>query len=408
MESVRRAPVISFLAAAGAAHASLAQGEWVLIDRDLREEHVELTQLSEGSVMFSDEEGRARTTPVSELLAVLHERPPEERAARELPWLTQQMEMFGPDGELGPEEAEAEEFVASLGLVNGERWIGSFAGASGASLAWTLGGTVRREAPLERVRAAAIHGPVEAEGWEGIEDRVVLQNGDVVEGFVASIDTAVRIETATGEVEVPLDRAAGVLLANPPVAPAGILVWLADGSVVEATTVEFALTGRVSLGLGSDAPEAVLPVGATDVLALLFDPGLITGLAVLEPSSISFPPERLWGRAPVAGAPARLGIADIDMAGPVSVVWELPRPAARLAAVATLPPAMWAWGDCELVVRAGDGTELLRERLRADRPSVEINVPLGGTRRLGIEVASGGGGPVQDRVILERPMVRWR
>jgi hypothetical protein len=51
---------------------------------------------------------------------------------------------------------------------------------------------------------------------------------------------------------------------------------------------------------------------------------------------------------------------------------------------------------------------VLRERLHADRPSVEINLPLGGARRVTIEVVSARGGPVQDRVVLGRPLVRWQ
>jgi hypothetical protein len=405
---VKATPTIAVLLVAAAAAGSRAQGEWVLIDRDLKERRVELTQLRDGVVMFSDEEGRARTAPVSDLLAIVHERPPEERPARELPWLTQQMEMFGPDAGLVEEEEEASDFVPWLELTNGEKWIGSLAGAAGESLTWTVAGSLPREAPLDRVRIAAINGPIDGAGWAGVEDRVVLLNGDLVDGFIASIGEAVLIESGSGVIEVPVDRAAGVLLANPPTPPSGALAWLHDGSVIQATSVEIAVTGRVSLGLGSEAPEATHQAPATDVLALLFAPGLITGLAELEPASISFPPERLWARAPAARAPAQLGVGDLDLVGPVTLVWDLARPAARLGATATLPPAMWAWGDCEIVVRAGDGTELLRERLRADRPTVEINVPLGGARRVSIEVASGAGGPVQDGVVLLRPMIRWQ
>ena len=82
-----------------------SQGEWVLIDRDLRERRVELTQLRDSAVWFTDEAGRARSEPTAGLLAIIHERLPEERPPRELPWLTQQMEMFGQDGPSGVEEA---------------------------------------------------------------------------------------------------------------------------------------------------------------------------------------------------------------------------------------------------------------------------------------------------------------
>jgi len=361
----------------------------------------------EGTVTFTDESGRSRSRPVGELIALIHERPPDDRPARELPWLTQQMEMFGQDTEAaqGP---EPEPFAAWVELTDGQRWYGSLAGAGGQTLSWNLAGSGGLEAPLERVRAAALHGPVEIAGWEGVEDRVLLLNGDRVDGFVASIGEAIVVEGEAGAAEIPLERAAGFLLANPPAPPAGVLAWLHDGSIIACSSAEIAVTGQVALDLGDGSEGTARHVGTIDLLALLFEPALVSGLSGIEPAAVSYPPERLWGSPPIAEPPGLLGVGAIDMVGPVHVVWELPRPASRFAASATLPPAMWAWGDCEIVVRTGEGAELLRERLNADRPAVEVNVPLGAARRIIVEVASGRGGPVQDRVVLQRPIVRWQ
>jgi hypothetical protein len=392
--------------AAGAEHAP-GQGEWILIDHDLHEHRVELNELREGAVTFTDEAGRSRSRAVDSLVAIIHERPPDERASRELPWLTQQMEMFGQDTQLAA-EPEPEPFNAWLELSDGQRWMGSFASAWGETISWSLGGAVSLEAPLERVRAAAIHGPIELQTWEGVEDRVLMLNGDRVDGFIASIDESIRVESGGGAIEIPLDRAAGVLIANPRTEPDGTLAWLHDGSIIAATSVEISLNGRVVLGLDAESADRTHQAPTLDLLGLLFEPSAVAGLSTIAPASVTYPPERLWGSPPVAQPPGLLGLGAIDLVGPVRVVWDLPRPAARLATTATLPPAMWAWGDCEIAVLAEDGADVLRERLHADRPSVEINLPLGGARRVTIEVVSARGGPVQDRVVLGRPLVRWQ
>jgi hypothetical protein len=316
------------------------------------------------------------------------------------------MEMFGPGIE--PEEPAREEpFVAEIELTNGERWRGAFGGGSGEALVWILGEGLRREAPLDRVRSAAIGGRIDDTGWPGVEDRVLLANGDAVDGFIASIGELVRIEGTEGAVDIPLARITGVLLANPPSPAERALAWLADGSVVEAARVEVAVTGSVSLAPG-DSAEGTVGVAATDLLAILLDPRAVGALSSLMPSAVTYPDERLWGSPPTAGAPGVLGAGAVDLGGPVRVRWDLARPAARLGATAVLPPAMWAWGDCEIIVRGADGTEMLRERLEAGRPEAQINVPLGGARSVDIEVSSGKGGPVQDRVVLERAMILWQ
>ncbi len=103
-----------------------------------------------------------------------------------------------------------------------------------------------------------------------------------------------------------------------------------------------------------------------------------------------------------------LGVDSLELQGPVRVDWVLPRPAARFAATAALPPAMWAWGDCEVVVRTADGREVQRERLSADHPEAALRVPLGGQTGFSIEIEQGRAGAVQDRIVLERPLVTWR
>lgn len=401
-------PILALAVAGAAPAAALAQGEWVLIDRRLDRRHVELTQVREGAVTYTDESGRSREEPLENLLGILHERPADERPAREVPWLAQQMEMFRQDTGAAP-EPEPEPFLGRLDLTDGQRWRGELIGGRGQALAWRLGEGQVLEAPLERVVAAEVSAPISLAGWPRLDDRVMLLNGDTVEGFIAGVNGSLLVESGGNELEIPLSRVAGFALANPPEPPDGRMVWLHDGSVLAVSDIEITITGEAALGLRGESAGAVYDAVAMDVLAILLDPGAISGLSTLGPTAVVYPPERLLPEPPVREGAGLLGAGDIDLVGPVRVEWEFPRPAVRLAATAILPPAMWAWGDCELVVRMGDeGTVVLRERLRAERPSIDLNLPLGGARRLTIEVLSGEGGPVQDRVVLVRPLVQWR
>jgi hypothetical protein len=66
------------------------------------------------------------------------------------------------------------------------------------------------------------------------------------------------------------------------------------------------------------------------------------------------------------------------------------------------------WGDCELIVESVAGskiTPLAKARLSGSDPSFEINVPLDGAAKLRMTIDPGPSGPIQDRVVLRRPLV---
>jgi hypothetical protein len=396
------------LCVVGAAVSSAsAQGEWVLIDRDLHEQRVELTQIQGGVVSFVDLAGLEHERPVSALLAAIPNHPPEDRPPRELPWITKQMELFGQ----GPTaDSEAESFTGELTLTDGQRWIGTLVSVRGESITWLLESSLVLEAPLDEITSAEFRAILDhaALDWAGLDDRVLLRNGDTLDGFVARVDPGVRVETATGNVDLALERVAGLLLANPPTTPTGTILRTAEGSVIEVIEVDITVTGAVSSRVGGDAALGDVSLRTTELTSLLFAPGSIGALATMEPTAVISPAEQPWSRPPVTISDDTLGVESLELQGPVRVEWTLPKPARRFSTTATLPPAMWAWGDCEVVVYAGDGDEAFRERLNADRPSVHINLPMGGVSTLAIEIDSGRGGPVQDRVIFTRPMVTWR
>ena len=387
----------------GVGRPALAQGDWELMDRDLHRQRVELTQMRDGAAFFVDADGRTRSAPTSSLLALIHEQPPEERPARDLLWIRQQAELFGPlPG--GQQDAPAP-FGPWLELTDGQRWSGSLVSGRGDMIIWSLRGVVDLSLPLDRVRAMVLR-PSAMQTPPGVEDRVVLVNGDVLDGFVASVGEPTRIESAAGDVEVPMDRLASMVLANPNAPPTGVFVWT-DADILSARSVEVLVTGRVLLQMGSESPDAAVEFPASGLRAVLLDASAISPLVSMPMADVEHPAGLLWAGPPLLGEGGPLGAGAIELRGPVLVRWRFPRGAARFAATALLPPAMWAWGDCEIVVRAG-GAELYRERLNAERPQVEVNVPLGGSTELVVEIESGASGPVQDHVRLESPIISWR
>lgn len=386
----------------------------VLIDRSLEERPVRVMEIGERGLTYVDAEGLVRTEPVEEYVALL---------------------AAGGAGEAGAE-------ASVLELVDGQRLIGApvkaaggAGGAGGAdSVGWVHPVFGALEVPIDRVLRIGL---AEVEGGGGgagpgaaLDDVVVLANGDRLEGFVEGIGASVRLETGGQTLEVPLERAAEIRLANPPEGAEGTVVWLADGTVVRVRDLRTSPEGELRFGLVLDGgeesepgPGTLAPVDAPegspsgwtgrvrlgDVRAVAFDAGAlvpVAGLAAMGQRPLG---ERRWTRPVEVGEPGVLGVAEVTLPGPMSVVWELPPGALRLALEAKLPETMWMWGDCELVIAAEGArgeAEVFSARLNAEHPAASVNAELPeGTRRVRVSVKPGAYGPVQDRVVLRRAVV---
>ncbi|MFG0259819.1 MAG: hypothetical protein ACF8LK_05635, partial [Phycisphaerales bacterium JB041] len=221
--------LVMLVAAAGVAWtagAARAQNSWRFVARDLTEHVGELTTLEGGVVSYIDEHGRSRRRPVTDFVAAVHELPPEERAPRELPWITRQLDRFSP----GVRENELEDtkaFVGRLGLTDGQVWVGTPLSTSGQSVSWFVEDALVLSVGLERIVSAEIYGPLDPRtraDWQAVGDLGALRNGDALDGFIESIDEQVRVESGGDVLTVPLDRVAGVLLANPSEPPDGMVV----------------------------------------------------------------------------------------------------------------------------------------------------------------------------------------
>jgi len=248
----------------------------------------------------------------------------------------------------------------------------------------------------------------------------VLTNGDRVAGFVESIGAEVRIDSDGRMVAAPLERVADVRLANPRVPPSGVMLWLADGSVVRAGAMSTDRFGVLTVepivpGGRRAADASAAGLRCADVLAAAFDAGALTPLASLAIVEQGPLPPRRWGEPARVGAmaAAALGAADVELPGPMRARWSLPLGASRFGADVELPSDCRVWGDCELIVslvRPGqEGVELARVRLDAASPEARMNVELprpgAGPAMLELRVEPGASGPVQDRVVVHRGLV---
>ncbi len=397
----------------------------VLLDRQMRERAVMLTALDARTISYTDAAGLVRSEPVSEYLALI---PPTEAPAK-------------PASTAGPRTGEGEAVTARawsvIDLTDGERFFGDVGpGAPGRdALRWVHPVLGPMEFKIDQVRRVRLDMPP-AGSWtkpvplapaDSREDVVVFANGDRASGFVEGISgeprelsLAPKDKGAARSIDLGVVRE--VVFANPgQLLPArATLVWLRDGSVIACRAIGTTRLGEVTLQPAMQDTEAAASENAPetktqgllrldDLLGVAFEPALLAPLSGLPPVSQAPVGDRRWTK-PIAIANADravLGAGDIERPGPLNVEWDLPPGASRLGATAELPRQMWTWGDCQVVVSAvgSPQTELFRARLNADQPQARIAVALNGAKRLSIRVEAGQFGPIQDRVILRRPVL---
>lgn len=369
----------------------------LLLDRAGQAQVVTLRALSDSGVVFDDAQGRRqrlRLDAVAALAPAQHDQP---------------LLSAWPAG-----QTKTATLASALRTVDGQRFPGTLVGSAekGESVLWEHEAFGTLTAPLERVAFAALQRlEPEAAGLAqdavpapGGDDVLLLVNGDRLSGFLRSLGETAALETDDGAVvEIPSERIAQVLLANPPEPRQGTVVWLQDGTVVVVASMAQRGRSDVELTLPT-GQSAVYPLEAIEAAA--FDAGSLRALASIEPAGQQGSAERLWTpplRRLGQKEEAPLDLVDLALFGPMRVEWALPENARRFVAVAELPVADRDWGDCDVVVRV-DGVEQLRRRLNGAEPRVEINIPLQG-RTLSIEIEEGRYGPIRDEVVLRRPLL---
>jgi hypothetical protein len=363
-------------------------GEFLLVRRSMQVDTIRLAAISDQTVEHQASEGKWERTPLNECIALVN-----------------------PSAKMRPR---------STGLVilaDGQRLPGELAlGANPPpdTLAWAHPWLGRIDVPLDLISTALFNGNASAPPPAQL-DVVLLANGDHREGLILALGgDAITLEVERGgarqNIEIPLNITAAVTTVAPQKKPAATSkrIWFDEGTVIDVQSIAVGDDGFVRLS-GSALVSGTQPtrVGLSQVAAILLDPLGMVPLASIAPSRIEGPPTRYVLPRPVLVDPsAPLALSAIDFRGPIVVRYMMPVGAQRFTAEAELPHAALALGDYELVIRSND-TEVSRTRLNAQTPRVTINVPLnsGGGRELTIELVEGANGPIQDQLILQRPML---
>ncbi len=426
LPEVTRTPIHLLLSLAFATGASAQTVDRILIDRSLDETRVGLVRIEDGTLTYLTREGLVRVEPTADYLAITT--PP--RSARETTPTDASDEARRritaiAAALLGATPGAGRGYVE---LTDGRRLLGSLVQeeAGDDAVWWEVDGLGVVRVPLEEI-SRIVFADVRAPEDEPAEDLVDLRNGDRTSGFVASIGERVVIETGGADIDLPLSYVAAIALANPAGTLEGTVAWLSSGAVIRVEGFGPNESGRVELlTSGASYPteavhegdEEAAParpsVALTDLWAVSFEADRLTPLASVPPADQQPSEGRRWTEPLRMEDPreALLGAPSMTFPGPMSVTWSLPDDAARFATSASLPPAMRLWGDCELVVSIttseGDA-ELFRARLHDDEPVAIVNVVLPGRaeqrRELTITVEPGAYGPIQDRVVFERPLL---
>jgi len=306
-----------------------------------------------------------------------------------------------------------------LELVDGQRWSGELGAGAADTIAWTHPILGRREVSLEAMVRWTRNGAGARSPETGlIDDVVVLANGDRIEGFVVEIGESVTVDAGDpGDepITLPLNAITSITLANERTRLEGPVLWLHDESVVRidgfgANGGEEAISVRLR---GRPGGSATIPLAR--VLGFTPEAERLLPLHTLDLVVQTTPEGRGWSEPatfePAAGV---LGARALEIPSPMTLRWRLPGGARRFGTEVSLPRGMWLWGDCELevaAIRGGARMELARVRLNADTPQhvIAVELPSNGDptseATLELRLSEGRYGPIQDRIVVSRPMI---
>jgi hypothetical protein len=388
----------------------------ILIDRGLAQRPVRLVSVSADSIEVVDAAGRTQPIPRNQILAII---PPfadldppvvEERVPGAKPPETEKTRPFGRleliDGQSIPGALEVTATDAQ------QEPAPKAAQGKDESLTWNSKLFGVFTLPLESI-STLILAPDKADisGPPPAEDTVILSNGDRSEGFIASIGASIHIEKGGKVADVPTSRVAGVHLANALKPARGPWIWLSDATAVAASMLAIDSAGRatVAANIPGAAAQPTAIIDANDIRAICFDMSALRPLAACT-AAITPSPSRRWTQplkiADTRGVP--LGATDIELPGPMTVEWTLPLGATRLGMTIELPPSARVWGDCDVSVESISDRRtapLAKERLNSAHAVADINVALTGAAKVRLTLAPANNSPIQDRVVLRRPIV---
>lgn len=379
-------------------------GHRLLLDRDLNARVVEVTGISKDAIAYIDETGLIRSEPISEHIALLPA-PPEAGTEPAFVIDTPVISLSNADD-------------STITTTDRQRIVGTLDAQEGQTVVWQHSKLGSISLPLDRVATLVLRGlrqNLPASEADDAGDVVHLANGDRLVGYVDHVAPTVAVEVSGSTRELTHDTVFGVRFANPSVAPRGAMVHLGDGTRVAIKSITIDASGRLAIVPMDEATQGPQPRAALawdDVTAIVFDASRVVPLASIRPTKLEALGGRAWTR-PMRVLDGLTDISDapaIELPGPMAVTWALPKGATRVGFQAELPPGQWSWGDCDLVVLAGE-REIARATLSPRQASASVNAaipPSGAAGTLTIRLESGRHGPIQDRVVISRALVVTR
>jgi hypothetical protein len=306
-------------------------------------------------------------------------------------------------------------------MADGQRVPGSLAGAftdpdGGMRIVWKHLGLGAIDAPLDRVAGFSLQGGAPIPVAQAA-DVVQLANGDVIEGIVERIGEVFVIERDGERRDVPVGRIVACGFVTSPAPRLPIRVWQADGTVLDGT--ELRPVGEMAFAL---AGPSLLPGRSLVVLTAEEMHGAMLGsqtgvrvvpLAALVPTADAPADVQLATnrpRAPEAlDADPPLGLASLEVRGPVRLVYELPKGSERLVGRFLVRERLREWAHAPVVVKQGRH-ELVSATLDAQNPVLDLDLRLdpaleGTDAALTIEIGEGQRAGIGDVIVLDRALV---
>jgi hypothetical protein len=343
------------------------------------------------------------------------------------PALTGTLAVLGPDGRaLLVDRQRRPSFRAVSGqaemvLADGQRMPGSLAGAftdpDGAMrVVWKHLGLGAVDVALDKVAGFSLQGGTPIPQAQAA-DVLQLSNGDVVEGVVERIGESFVVEKDGQRREIPVDRIAACGFVTSPATRMPVRVWQADGTVIDGT--ELRPVGGMAFAL---AAPGLLPGRSLVVLSAEEMHGALVGarsaervvpLATLVPRVERSSDVVLATRAPSRPEPmdanAPLGIAALEVRGPVRLVYEVPKGSERLVGQLSLLERLRPWAHAPVKVMQGT-RELLGATLDAERSVVGLDIALdpdlaGPDADVTIEIGEGQRGAIGDVIVIDRGFI---
>jgi len=374
----------------------------VLVDSDLNPHPVMIHSVTEGLISYFDNDRQLRVESIDHFVQIRQ--------------IGQELRTVSPTHPHIGSQIPGDPPTGWIQLVDGQRLTGRWIidDELGEKLVWLHPFLGRIAMDLDQISVVCPSGRIpeqERRSQQLSDDRIVLINGDKLDGFVAGISSTGLEFQPKGHEDIlvlPIDRLRTVSMAN--VAKRyqtnRCTVWLEDGSRLVARSLEIASDQVFLEPLLIDSTSLkTVPLKQIVRIDLALSDGYLVDLVDL--------PMKIAAGGTVWGLPLGPSIqgSSIQMHAPVTVTYDLPKEAIRFSATAALvggpePLIAHAWADFEVIVHAGN-QNTSRHRINVVRRIAPINTVLDG-HGLTIEVVTADNGPIMDRMLLHQGLVLVR